>query len=379
MSDLNNQNPQNPQIPQIPQIRPNVQYRTYDAVKITDYDKTYYTVLYVSSSNFQWITGEDIKSFLPINSLTKDIINSRLSKGHDVFIKKDWEMEANEVLPIHLTFDDRPNLQNYLRRAVSFVNGFIQGPMANTNAAVIYGFNVLNNKFIEQGFVFSEKNRSLKYIDIMDRADELEETQPEISDELMKDLEKYIEYRNILDRTYFIYNLKEELLDKLKELSQLRYQKPSDLFLSNIDKLNKIDHLEVNYSKGLVINFLNDSNQKETLNLDFKREIPEEDLPLFLEFKDIYMKEFGDPYNHNNENDYEGFNKQYENYKEAVTILFSDDITKESIDQANSNIISFYNILGRFLDKREEISRKYQMDQLVKDFTSKVNKLNMTL
>ena len=376
MSDLNNQNPQNPQTSQ---IQPNIQYRTYDAVKITDYDETYYTVLYVSSSNFQWITGEDIKSFLPINSLTKDIINSRLSKGHDVFIKKDWEMEANEVLPIHLTFDDRPNLQNYLRRAISFVNGFIQEPMANTNASVIYGFNVLNNKFIEQGFVFSEKNRSLKYIDIMDRADELEETQPEISDELMKDLEKYIEYRNILDRTYFIYNLKEELLDKLKELSQLRYQKPTDLFLSNIDKLNKIDHLEVNFSRGLVVNFLNDSNQKETLNLDFKREIPEEDLPLFLEFKDIYMKEFGDPYNPNIENDYEGFNKQYENYKEAVTILFSDDITKESIDQANSNIMSFYNILGRFLDKREEISRKYQMDQLVKDFTSKVNKLNMTL
>ena len=373
MSDLNNQNPQPSQ------IQPNIQYRTYDAVKITDYDETYYIVLYVSSSNFQWITGEDIKSFLPINSLTKDIINFRLSKGHDVFIKKDWEMEANEVLPIHLTFDDRPNLQNYLRRAVSFVNGFIQEPMANTNAAVIYGFNVLNNKFIEQGFVFSEKNRSLKYIDIMDRADELEETQPEISDELMKDLEKYIEYRNILDRTYFIYNLKEELLDKLKELSQLRYQKPTDLFLSNIDKLNKIDHLEVNFSRGLVITFLNDSNQKETLNLDFKREIPEEDLPLFLEFKDIYIKEFGDPYNPNIENDYEGFNKQYENYKEAVTILFSDDITKESIDQANSNIMSFYNILGRFLDKREEISRKYQMDQLVKDFTSKVNKLNMTL
>ena len=373
MSDLNNQNPQTSQ------IQPNIQYRTYDAVKITDYDETYYIVLYVSSSNFQWITGEDIKSFLPINSLTKDIINSRLSKGHDVFIKKDWEMEANEVLPIHLTFDDRPNLQNYLRRAVSFINGFIQEPMANTNAAVIYGFNVLNNKFIEQGFVFSEKNRSLKYIDIMDRADELEETQPEISDELMKDLEKYIEYRNILDRTYFIYNLKEELLDKLKELSQLRYQKPTDLFLSNIDKLNKIDHLEVNFSRGLVVNFLNDSNQKETLNLDFKREIPEEDLPLFLEFKDIYMKEFGDPYNPNIENDYEGFNKQYENYKEAVTILFGDVTTKESIDQANSNIISFYNILGRFLDKREEISRKYQMDQLVKDFTSKVNKLNMTL
>ena len=41
MSDLNNQNPQPSQ------IQPNIQYRTYDAVKITDYDETYYIVLYV--------------------------------------------------------------------------------------------------------------------------------------------------------------------------------------------------------------------------------------------------------------------------------------------------------------------------------------------
>ena len=254
------------------EIQSNVEYRVFDSVKVENYSDDHYIASYISTSNFQWITGEDIKNFLPINSLTKEIIKQRLDKGHDVFIRKDWNQESNEVLPVHVSYVERPNLQNYLRRIVHFVNGFIQAPMANTNAAVIYGFNVLNNKFIENGFVFSEQNRSLKYIDIMDRAEELESQEPngpELSEELMKDLEKYIEYRNILDRTYFIWNLKEELLDKLKELAKYQAQSATSIHLININKQDKT------HSFGLernILSFIDENEHEQVLDLDCKKE-----------------------------------------------------------------------------------------------------------
>lgn len=366
------------------EIQSNVEYRVFDSVKVENYSNDHYIVSYISTSNFQWITGEDIKNFLPINSLTKEIIKQRLDKGHDVFIRKDWNQESNEVLPVHVSYAERPNLQNYLRRIVHFVNGFIQAPMANTNAAVIYGFNVLNNKFIENGFVFSEQNRSLKYIDIMDRAEELESQEsngPELSEELMKDLEKYIEYRNILDRTYFIWNLKEELLDKLKELAKYQAQSATSMHLININKQNKTHSFKLERN---ILSFIDENEYEQVLDLDFKKETSAEteetDLILHNELKEVFEREFGDE---------QGLNRKYSEFLDSIDILFNEEESTETqtktqtetqiIQEANATILNFCTILTIFLIKITEHHRKKEMDQLVKEFTTKVNTLNMTL
>ena len=359
------------------EIQSNVEYRVFDSVKVENYSDEHYMVSYISTSNFQWITGEDIKNFLPINSLTKEIIKQRLDKGHDVFIRKDWNQESNEVLPVHVSYVERPNLQNYLRRIIHFVNGFIQAPMANTNAAVIYGFNVLNNKFIENGFVFSEQNRSLKYIDIMDRAEELESQEPngpELSEELMKDLEKYIEYRNILDRTYFIWNLKEELLDKLKELAKYQVQSATSIHLININKRDKT------HSFGLernVLSFIDENEHEQVIDLDFKKETSAEtDLILYNELKEVFEREFEDE---------QGLKRKYSELIDSIGILFNEEestetqIETQTIQEANATILNFCTVLTIFLTKINEHHRKKEMDQLVKEFTTKVNTLNMTL
>lgn len=365
-------------------IQSNIEYRIFDSVKIENYSDEHYIASYISTSNFQWITGEDIKNFLPINSLTKEIIKQRLDKGHDVFIRKDWNQESNEVLPVHVSYAERPNLQNYLRRIVSFVNGFIQAPMANTNAAVIYGFNVLNNKFIENGFVFSEQNRSLKYIDIMDRAEELESQEPngpELSEELMKDLEKYIEYRNILDRTYFIWNLKEELLDKLKELAKYQVQSATSIHLININRQDKTHSFEL---KRNVLSFIDENEHEQVIDLDFKKETSVEtegiDLILHNEIKEVFEREFKDE---------QGLKRKYSEFMDSIGILFDKEestktqtetqIETQTIQEANATILNFCTILTIFLTKINEHHRKKEMDQLVKEFTTKVNTLNMTL
>lgn len=365
-------------------IQSNIEYRIFDSVKIENYSDEHYIASYISTSNFQWITGEDIKNFLPINSLTKEIIKQRLDKGHDVFIRKDWNQESNEVLPVHVSYAERPNLQNYLRRIVSFVNGFIQAPMANTNAAVIYGFNVLNNKFIENGFVFSEQNRSLKYIDIMDRVEELESQEPngpELSEELMKDLEKYIEYRNILDRTYFIWNLKEELLDKLKELAKYQVQSATSIHLININRQDKTHSFEL---KRNVLSFIDENEHEQVIDLDFKKETSVEtegiDLILHNEIKEVFEREFKDE---------QGLKRKYSEFMDSIGILFDKEestktqtetqIETQTIQEANATILNFCTILTIFLTKINEHHRKKEMDQLVKEFTTKVNTLNMTL
>ena len=272
---------------------------------------------------------------------------------------------------------ERPNLQNYLRRIVHFVNGFIQAPMANTNAAVIYGFNVLNNKFIENGFVFSEQNRSLKYIDIMDRAEELESQEPngpELSEELMKDLEKYIEYRNILDRTYFIWNLKEELLDKLKELAKYQAQSATSIHLININKQDKTHSFKLERN---VLSFIDENEHEQVLDLDFKKETSAEtDLILHNELKEVFEREFEDE---------QGLNRKYSEFIDSIDILFNEEESIETqtetqtIQEANATILNFCTILTIFLIKITEHHRKKEMDQLVKEFTTKVNTLNMTL
>lgn len=366
------------------EIQSNVDYRVYDSVKIENYSDEHYIASYITTSHIQWITGEDLQNFLPINSLTKEIIKQRLDKGHDVFIRKDWNKESNEVLPVHVSYAERPSLQNYLRRIVYFVNGFIQAPMANTNAAVIYGFNVLNNKFIENGFVFSEQNRSLKYIDIMDRAEELESQEPDgpkLSEDLMKDLEKYIEYRNILDRTYFIWNLKEELLDKLKELAKYQAQSATSIYLINVNKQDKTHSFKL---KRNVLSFIDENEQEKSIDLDFMKETPEEtediDLILRNELKEVFEREFEDE---------QGLERKYSEFIDSINVLFNAEESAktqtetqtetQSMQDANATILNFCTILSIFLLKIDEHQRKKEMDQLVKEFTTKVNTLNMTL
>lgn len=193
--------------------------KIFDTACVSDSDEKY-LVKYVSVSSLNWAVLGDTKGiYLPLNSAAADIIKEKLNEGKDVYISKDWNINGeSEVLPFHVTFNNITDLQGYKRRAMSFIKRLIHPQMANVNASIIYGFNVINNKFLEAGIVFSEENRSLKYIEVMEKADELEnEGQPEIAEEFMALLERYIEYREVLDRSYFAWDLSEEYCRKVEE------------------------------------------------------------------------------------------------------------------------------------------------------------------
>lgn len=178
-------------------------------------------VEYVTVSTIPWSSGE--VNYLPLNSSAADAIKDAQIKGKEVFISKDWNLVSNEVLISNIEINPKINLMVYKRRAANFIKAFINPMMASVHASIIYGFTTLNNKFIENGFVFSEETRTLKYIEIMERSEDLAETNPTLSEELMNDLEKYIEYREVLDRANFIWNESEKYCDLVNEVHEMDF------------------------------------------------------------------------------------------------------------------------------------------------------------
>ena len=178
-------------------------------------------VEYVTVSTIPWSSGE--VNYLPLNSSTADAIRDAQIKGKEVFISKDWNLISNEVLITNIEINPKIDLMVYKRRATNFIKAFINPMMASVHASIIYGFTTLNNKFIENGFVFSDETRTLKYIEIMERSEELAETNPILSEELMNDLEKYIEYREVLDRSNFIWNESEKYCDLVNAVHEMNF------------------------------------------------------------------------------------------------------------------------------------------------------------
>lgn len=198
----------------------------YDVVSVMDTGE-HFKVNYTTVSTIPWVySGEekDKNQFLPINPICVNLINQSLYQGKEVYIEKNWQNYGKEVLPDSIKMNIVTDLNGYKRRAYSFIKSFINPMMARVHASTIYGFITLNNKFLEKGIVFSEENRSLKYIEIMERADELsEEDTPDgelKSEEIMSDLERYIEYREILDRSNYIWNESEKYINLIEDIQE---------------------------------------------------------------------------------------------------------------------------------------------------------------
>lgn len=223
----------------------------YEVAKIKEVGLTdKVLVSYITTSTIPWVSEnyKDIDSFLPLHPLAADIIRDAHQNGEQVYILKDWNKNSNEVLFTSVERNPITNLENYKLRAIGFIKSYINPIMANVHASIIYGFTTLNNKFIEKGYVFSEENKTLKYIEIIEKSEEILENEnidPQIaqnlSDELTNDLEKYIEYREILDRSNFAWVESEKYVAKIKEQEQ---KEDIDIIVNEFQiKINALNNL----------------------------------------------------------------------------------------------------------------------------------------
>ena len=127
----------------------------------------------------------------------------------------------------------------------------------------------------------------------------------------------------------------------------------------------------------MFLSFIDENEHEQVLDLDFKKETSAEtDLILHNELKEVFEREFEDE---------QGLNRKYSEFIDSIGILFNEEESTKTqtetkiIQEANATILNFCTILTIFLIKITEHHRKKEMDQLVKEFTTKVNTLNMTL
>lgn len=227
----------------------------YEVVKIKDTGSRFY-VEYITTSTLPWTNESSNNEFLPCNPLAAEAIREAHRKGKDVYIQKNWNEFSKEVLVTSLEINNVIDLTGYKRRAKAFIKSYINPIMASVHASVVYGFTTLNNKFIERGYVFSEQNKSLKYIAIMEDSDNLLDSDKmedqKIGNELMEDLELYIEYKEILDRSNFVWNLSEKYLDKIDSVQIKEYNETGEREAKEIiDSISKEFQHKINSLNNL--------------------------------------------------------------------------------------------------------------------------------
>ena len=201
----------------------------YEVAKVIDTGNNF-LVKYITESTINWTDEKKgNEDFIPLHPIAAEAIREAHRAGKNVYINKDWDEFSKEALITSIEINPITNLDGYKKRAAGFIKSFINPIMSSIHASIVYGFTTLNNRFIEKGYVFSEENKTLKYIEIIEKSEEVIEAgeqgkiDPQIaqnlSDDLMNDLEKYIEYKEILDRTNFAWNESEKYIAKIYEVS----------------------------------------------------------------------------------------------------------------------------------------------------------------
>ena len=199
----------------------------YEVAKVIDTGNNF-LVKYITESTINWTDELDQMDFIPVHPIAAEAIREAHRAGKNAYINKDWSEFSKEALITSIEINPITNLDGYKKRAAGFIKSFINPIMSSVHASIVYGFTTLNNRFIEKGYVFSEENKTLKYIEIIEKSEEVIEAgeqgkiDPQIaqnlSDDLMNDLEKYIEYNEILSRTNFVWNESEKYIAKIYEV-----------------------------------------------------------------------------------------------------------------------------------------------------------------
>ena len=202
--------------------------RTFETAAVTD-NGSFYNFLFLTTCTEQWVfPNPDSKdsiigelTYLPLNTLSATRIREAQLKGQDIKIKKNW-MDSKEVLPVHIMINEVTDLEGAKKYWRGKITQMVNPHVAQITAMDIYGFTVINNKFIENGFVFSKKNRALKYMDIIDRTEDmyLTEDGTKEADQLLELLREYTAYSDKLERCYFMWNKTQEAIKLIDEVEE---------------------------------------------------------------------------------------------------------------------------------------------------------------
>jgi len=153
----------------------------------------HYTINNILPNTVEFGTDVNKENFLPLSSIAYKIIEDSLSNDYGVKIKK--PLFANEVLPVDLIINKEKNDIDFIREAnLISVKSKITPEMTKESGYTMYEFMKKHTEMMDAGYFITDKNREMKYMEIIETDD----------DELIELLESYLETRDKIERGFFI-------------------------------------------------------------------------------------------------------------------------------------------------------------------------------
>lgn len=151
-----------------------------------------------------------------------EYIASNFMDGKTILIPKylEGDLDKNSII----VSDNMSELEQSKNLAIIKMRDCIVNTrLHNDNMLLIelYKFMLLNNWFIDKGFIITEENRTDKYLEIINYSTELMNESQEAGDEVINKLDKYLEILDSITETEKYYNIYLEFKDKINEATTI--------------------------------------------------------------------------------------------------------------------------------------------------------------
>lgn len=141
-----------------------------------------------------------------------------LDDGKKVFIPKGLEEELKTE---HLIISDAENdLEAEKARTILKMRDIICNSrliLDKLSLMDFYEFVSINNWFISKGFVITEENRADIYLDIIQKATELSETDSELGEEYIKNVDKYMSVMDMMNNNKDYYEAYLDFVNRVED------------------------------------------------------------------------------------------------------------------------------------------------------------------
>jgi len=181
---------------------------------------TFWKVTNVTKNTIDSLANREEK-LLKLSYMSYQMIQEALLNNKAVHIQKS-KLRTDEVLPGEFTIIDSENIDELKAAkdaALTKVRMLVTPELSKISSFALYGFIVLNNDLINEGFAITNGNREEKYLEILETGNE----------QLISKLEDYLNYK-----------------DEIESIAQLERKfskfKSEIKLASNVDQVKEIEN-----------------------------------------------------------------------------------------------------------------------------------------
>jgi len=168
---------------------------------------TYWQVVNVVKNTLDSLANRN-EQMLKLSYMTYQKIGEAIQEGKTVHIPK--TLSTDEVKPGEISILDPSDVDPLMLArdsAITKIRMLITPELAKIAGLTLYGFTVLNNELISDGYVITAANREEQYLKILETGDE----------ELISKLERYLNYKDEIERVSFLERKFAVVISEIKD------------------------------------------------------------------------------------------------------------------------------------------------------------------